>query len=58
MARIYFLQNWFKMSEPKAEDCLYDNKAMRKYVGINPGVEASPDETRICKFRHLIKKEE
>ncbi len=42
------------MSDPKAEDCLYNSEAMRKFVGIDLGVEASPDETTIGKFRHLI----
>ena len=52
--RIYFLQHWFNLSDPQAEDCLYDSEAMRKFVGIDLGAEASPDETTICKFRHLI----
>ncbi len=42
------------MSDPKAEDCLYDSEAIRKFVGIDLGVEASPDETTICKVRRLI----
>ena len=54
MLRIYFLQQWFNLSDPQAEDCLYDSEAMRKFVGIDLGLEASPDETTICKFRHLI----
>jgi IS5 family transposase len=54
MLRIYFLPQWFNMSDPQAEDCLYDSEAMRKLVGIDLGAEASPDETTICKFRHLI----
>jgi len=54
MLRIYFLQQWFNMSDPQAEDCLYDSEAMRKFGGIDLGVEASPDETTISKFRHLI----
>ena len=54
MLRIYFLQQWFNMSDPQAEDCLYDSEAMRKFVGIDLGVEAAPDETTICKFRRLI----
>ncbi len=53
MLRIYFLQHWFNLSDPQAEDCLYDSEAMRKFVGIDLGAEASPDETTICKFRHL-----
>ncbi len=54
MLRIYFLRQWVNMSDPQAEDCLYDSEAMRKFVGIDLGEEASPDETKICKFRHLI----
>lgn len=54
MLRIYFLQQWFNMSDPQAEDSLYDSAAMRNFVGIDLGREAAPDETTICKFRHLI----
>jgi IS5 family transposase len=54
MLRIYFLQQWFNMSDPQAEDSLYDSAAMRNFVGIDLGHEAAPDETTICKFRHLI----
>lgn len=54
MLRIYFLQQWFNMSDPQAEDCLYDSVAIRNFVGIDLGHEAAPDETTICKFRHLI----
>ena len=54
MLRIYFLQQWFNMSDPQAEDSLYDSVAMRNFVGIDLGREAAPDETTICKFRHLI----
>jgi IS5 family transposase len=54
MLRIYFLLQWFNLSDPQAEDCLYDSEAMRKFVGIDLRVEACPDETTICKFHHLI----
>jgi len=54
MLRIYFLQQWFNMSDPQAEDSLYDSAAMRNFAGIDLGNEAAPDETTICKFRHLI----
>ena len=54
MLRIYFLQQWFNLSDPQVEDCLYDSTAMRNFVGIDLGHEAAPDETTICKFRHLI----
>jgi IS5 family transposase len=54
MLRIYFLQVWFNLSDPAVEDALYDSAAMRDFVGIDLGREPAPDETTICKFRHLI----
>jgi transposase, IS5 family len=56
MLRIYFLQLWFNLSDPAAEEALYDSAAMRSFVGIDLGVESAPDETTICKFRHLLEK--
>jgi IS5 family transposase len=57
MLRIYFLQVWFNLSDPGVEDALYDSAAMRDFVGIDLGREPAPDETTICKFRHLIEAE-
>ena len=54
MLRIYFLQHWFNLSDPGAEEALYDSRAMRRFVGIDLGEEPVPDETTICKFRHLM----
>jgi transposase, IS5 family len=54
MLRIYFLQVWFNLSDPGVEDALYDSAAMRGFVDIDLGCEPAPDETTICKFRHLI----
>ena len=54
MLRIYFLQVWFNLSDPGVEDALYDSAAMRSFVDIDLGREPAPDETTICKFRHLI----
>jgi len=56
MLRIYFLQLWFNLSDPAVEEALYDSVAMRGFVGIDLGVEGAPDETTICKFRHLLEK--
>ena len=53
--RIYFLQHWFNMSYPAAEEAIYDSRAMRQFVGIDSGEEPAPDETIIWKFRHLMK---
>jgi transposase, IS5 family len=54
MLRIYFLQQWFNLSDPAAEEALYDSLAMRRFVGIDLGREPVPDETTLCKFRHLL----
>lgn len=54
MLRIYFLQQWFNLSDPAVEEALYDSLAMREFVGIDLGREPAPDETTVCKFRHLL----
>jgi IS5 family transposase len=56
MLRIYFLQLWFNLSDPAVEEAMYDSTSMRGFVGIDLGVEAAPDETTVCKFRHLLEK--
>src|SRR5256886_14754213 len=54
MLRIYFLQQWFNLSDPTAEEALYDSLAMRQFVGIDLGREPAPDETTILRFRHML----
>ena len=56
MLRIYFLQQWFNLSDPAAEEALYDSAAMRRFVGVDLGREAAPDESTLCRFRHLLEK--
>ena len=56
MLRIYFLQLWFNLSDPAVEEALYDSAAMRGFVGVDLGAEAAPDETTVCKFRHLLER--
>jgi IS5 family transposase len=54
MLRIYFLQQWFNLSDPAVEEALYDSVVMRQFAGIDLGNEPVPDETTVCKFRHLL----
>jgi transposase, IS5 family len=56
MLRIYFLQNWFNLSDPAVEEALYDSQSMRAFVGVDLGREPVPDETTVCKFRHLLER--
>ena len=54
MLRMYLLQIWFNLSDPATEDTVYDSYAMRKFTGIDFLKESVPDETTLCKFRHLL----
>jgi transposase, IS5 family len=58
MLRLYFLQQWFNLSDPAVEDALYESVSMCRFVGIDLGREPVPDETTICKFRHLLEEKE
>lgn len=56
MLRIYFMQNWFNLSDPGAEDALYDSESMRRFAGIELVDDDIPDESTILRFRHLLEK--
>ena len=56
MLRIYFLQHWFNLSDPGAEEALYESRSMCRFVGIDLGREPVPDETTILSFRHLLER--
>jgi len=54
MLRIYFLQQWFNLSDPQAEDAIYDSESMRRFARVELGHDTVPDETTILRFRHLL----
>ena len=54
MLRVYFLQQWFDLSDPQAEDMLYDSEAMRRFARVDLGEDTVPDESTILRFRHLL----
>ena len=69
MLRIYFLQQWYGLSDPGAEEALYDMHSMRDFAGLDLGRDAIPpsrglranpcravDETTILYFRHLLER--
>jgi IS5 family transposase len=56
MLRIYFMQQWFNLSDPGAEDSLYDSESMRRFAQIELVEDAVPDETTILRFRHLLER--
>lgn len=54
MLRIYFMQQWYGLSDPAMEDSLYDITSMRLFAGL--GLDNIPDETTILRFRHLLER--
>ena len=58
MLRMYFLQQWFNLSDPGAEDALYESPVLRRFVGIDLGRAPAPDESTILQFRHLLERHE
>ena len=56
MLRIYCLQQWYSLSDPGAEEALYDIHSMRTFCGLELVRDAIPDETTILNFRHLLER--
>jgi transposase, IS5 family len=56
MLRIYFPQQWFNLSDPQAEDAIYDSESMRRFARVELGDEVVPDESTILRFRHLLER--
>lgn len=54
MLRIYFLQQWYGLSDPGMEDALYDIESMRRFAGIDLASDPVPDESTILNFRHYL----
>jgi IS5 family transposase len=54
MLRIHCLQQGFDLSDPGAEDALYEIESMRRFAGIELGETPVPDETTILNFRRLL----
>ena len=56
MLRIYFVQQWFNLSDPQAEDAIYDSESMRRFARVELDDDKVPDESTILRFRHLLEK--
>jgi IS5 family transposase len=47
MLRIYFLQQWFNLSDPGVEEALYESVSMLRFARVDLGREGAPDETTV-----------
>lgn len=54
MLRIYFLQQWFGLSDPAMEEALHDISLYCEFARLDPGAMRLPDESTILRFRHLL----
>jgi Transposase domain (DUF772) len=42
------------LADPAVDEALYDSATLRRFARIDLGAEPVPDETTICKFRHVL----
>ena len=54
MLRIHFFQHWFNLADLACEEALYDSASLRRFVGIDLGLEPVPDATTMLRFRRLL----
>jgi transposase, IS5 family len=54
MLRMYFLQQWYSLSDEGLEDAIYESQSMREFIGIDLGREQVPDATTLLKFRRRL----
>lgn len=54
MLRVYFVQQWYGLSDEGVEDTITDSQALRAFVGIDLAREAAPDATTLLQFRRLL----
>lgn len=54
MLKIYFLQQWYSLSDREMEEMIYDRNSFQKFLGIDLLSQKAPDETTILNFRHLL----
>ncbi len=51
----WFLQVWYKLSDPQTEEQIKDRLSFRSFLGIDYGAEARvPDETTLYRFRNRL----
>lgn len=58
LLKIYFLQQWYNLSDPGVEEALYDRNSFQKFLGIDLLADTVPDETTILNFRHFLEQHE
>lgn len=55
MLRVYFLQQWFTLSDPAMEEAFFDTPVYREFAQLEE-FSRPPDESTILRFRHRLEK--
>jgi len=58
LLKMYFLQQWYGLSDPGIEEAIYDRNSFQKFLGIDPFAHNIPDETTVLHFRHMLEENE
>ncbi len=56
LLKIHFLQQWYNLSDPGAEEAIYDRSSFQKFLDIDLLANNVPDESTILHFRHFLEK--
>src|SRR6185437_7030482 len=56
MLRVYFVQQWYGLSDEGLEDAFYDSQALRGFAGIELNRDPVPDATTVLHFRHWLER--
>jgi transposase, IS5 family len=56
MLRVYFVQQWYGLSDEGLEDALYDSQALRGFAGIDLNQDPVLDATTVLHFRHWLER--
>lgn len=54
LLKIYFLQQWYNLSDPGVEEAIYDRNSFQMFLDLDLLADNVPDETTILNFRHLL----
>lgn len=55
MLRVYFMQQWFTLSDPAMEEAFFDTPLYREFAQLEEFARL-PDESTILRFRHRLEK--
>lgn len=58
LLRIFFVQQWFRVSDLGIEEALYDSIALRRFAGVDLARAPAPDVTTVSRFRQLLEAHE